>query len=487
MYACIRESRRGFFEGRAGRRIGHSLFATYPHPAICRWFYVSAVRPLVPAAANLCYVHCGFIAICHYGGVGHYHGRRNEAVRSNRCWEANRRTCGRGIIAKFHPSTFSGTWTSTNAVTTEETREVCLWLSWTGTRGLLLIRVLLRGFIQRVEELVALGYGYLQAVVRFLTRLAFSDESSTAPVRHGTPILSVTPYQPDDAPVPSVTSDQPDFSGVWAKIERAKEHLDTLRRETGLGIGYPIPDIYQVPMRLEYEPDTGYHVFRATATLPEDAIRRIGILVGDAVHNLRSALDHLFWQLALVHCDGEMPWDEREQTRIQFPISDTPKKLKNTGRSKYVASEHWTIIEGHQPYSDGFDEAHAFAHPLARLRQFSNTDKHRVITPVTVLTNRHTDLVEFFQGFGGELVDLHIPTRYGHDWLMEQDAEVVRVKVRPASLQLNLEVAGYVVPNPSVIDGFPEGFARIVPLDGVLYEMIHKVLEVVRDFHKLSY
>jgi hypothetical protein len=70
---------------------------------------------------------------------------------------------------------------------------------------------------------------------------------------------------------------------------------------------------------------------------------------------------------------------------------------------------------------------------------------------------------------------------------MEQDAEVVRVKVRPASLQLNLEVAGYVVPNPSVIDGFPEGFARIVPLDGVLYEMIHKVLEVVRDFQKLSY
>jgi hypothetical protein len=320
-----------------------------------------------------------------------------------------------------------------------------------------------------------------------LARFAFPDEPPSAPVDHGIPILTVVSHPPEPAPALPATSYQPDFSGVWAKIERAKEHLDTLRRETGLGIGYPIPDIYQVPMRLEYEPDTGYHVFRATATLPEDAIRRIGILVGDSVHNLRSALDHLFWQLALVYCDGEMPWSEREQRQIQFPITDTPKWFAGSRARKYVAPGHWAIIEGHQPYSDGFDEPHAFAHPLARLRQFSNTDKHRVITLVTVLTNRHTEPVEFFQGFGGEVVDLDIPFREGHDWLVQDDAEVVRVKVRPASLQLNMAVAGYVVPNPSVIDRFPEGPARIVPLDGILEEIMLEVRDVVRDFHQLSY
>jgi hypothetical protein len=31
MYACILEIGRGFFEGCAGKRIGHSLFATLPH------------------------------------------------------------------------------------------------------------------------------------------------------------------------------------------------------------------------------------------------------------------------------------------------------------------------------------------------------------------------------------------------------------------------------------------------------------------------
>jgi hypothetical protein len=59
---------------------------------------------------------------------------------------------------------------------------------------------------------------------------------------------------------------------------------------------------------------------------------------------------------------------------------------------------------------------------------------------------------------------------------------VVRVKVRPASLQLNMKVAGYVVPNPSIIDRFPEGPARIVPLEGIL-----EVLDVVHDFHQHSY
>jgi hypothetical protein len=126
-------------------------------------------------------------------------------------------------------------------------------------------------------------------------------------------------------------------------------------------------------------------------------------------------------------------------------------------------------------------------HPLARLRELSNHDKHRVITPVTVLSNRHTDLTEFFQGFGGEITDM-VPLGSGaYHSLLDQDTEVVRVKVRPANLPLSMEVAGYVVPNPSVIDRFPEGPARIVPLDGILEEIKHEVSDVVRDFHQLSY
>src|SRR5215210_1544964 len=34
-------------------------------------------------------------------------------------------------------------------------------------------------------------------------------------------------------------------------------------------------------------------------------LRRAGILVGDIAHNLRSALDHLIWQLSLIGTGGE--------------------------------------------------------------------------------------------------------------------------------------------------------------------------------------
>jgi hypothetical protein len=30
---------------------------------------------------------------------------------------------------------------------------------------------------------------------------------------------------------------QPDFSGVWAKIDRAKEHIEALDREVGTSFG----------------------------------------------------------------------------------------------------------------------------------------------------------------------------------------------------------------------------------------------------------
>ena len=324
-----------------------------------------------------------------------------------------------------------------------------------------------------------------------MARFAFPDEPPTAPVDHGIPILTVVSHPPEPAPAQPATSYQPDFSGVWAKIERAQEHLDALRRETGLGVVTPVPDAYRIPMRLEYEPNSGDHVFRATATLPEDAVRRVGILVGDIAHNLRSALDHLVWQLSLIGTGGREP---NNPNIIKFPIQDSPpakltdkRKFQETAALYKLRPEHRAIIYEHQPHRGHFDQAHIFLHPLTRLREFSNDDKHKVITPVTALSNRHTDLTEIFQGFGGEITDM-VPLRSGaYHSLMDQDTEVVRVKVRPASLQLNMAVAGYVVPNPRVIDPFPEGPACIVPLDGILEEIMLEVLDVVRDFHQLSY
>lgn len=89
----------------------------------------------------------------------------------------------------------------------------------------------------------------------------------------------------------------PDFSGVWSKVERAKRHIDDL--ETRI-IAYYALKPYLVA---EYDDlNLGHHIYQLAGVdpaMPED----IPLIIGDAVHNLRSALDHLAC-LMVVKPDG---------------------------------------------------------------------------------------------------------------------------------------------------------------------------------------
>jgi hypothetical protein len=98
------------------------------------------------------------------------------------------------------------------------------------------------------------------------------------------------------------------------KVERAGEHLAELHQEVErfLGSGafrseaIPRTKKYLVsksergrldPASAEEEDGTGLYMFRVhTAAEPPT---RIGLLIGDCLHNLRSGLDHLVWQLIL--------------------------------------------------------------------------------------------------------------------------------------------------------------------------------------------
>ena len=74
-------------------------------------------------------------------------------------------------------------------------------------------------------------------------------------------------------------------------------------------------------MSLEFDPETDEHVLRATATPSEAVIRHWGLITGNAVHNLRCAVDHLVWQLACYKTGGH------EARRVQFSIDDAPPAL----------------------------------------------------------------------------------------------------------------------------------------------------------------
>jgi hypothetical protein len=98
------------------------------------------------------------------------------------------------------------------------------------------------------------------------------------------------------------------------------------------------------------------------------------LILGDAVHGFRGALDHAAWQ-AVLHGKG-IPESEREQNRIQFPIYDRPEAFDNATLLSYVGDECRAVFREAQEYDRTED-----ARRLRILAALSNDDKHRLLIP----------------------------------------------------------------------------------------------------------
>ena len=104
--------------------------------------------------------------------------------------------------------------------------------------------------------------------------------------------------------------------GSWAKHEQAMEHYATLAVESEAYLRQ-----VQFSAEVVTTPEGGVEPqFYAEPQPPS----RLGTIVGDVVHNLRSALDVAAWQLAIDHDEAKARDD---QLRIQFPLTRNPAKL----------------------------------------------------------------------------------------------------------------------------------------------------------------
>jgi hypothetical protein len=161
------------------------------------------------------------------------------------------------------------------------------------------------------------------------------------------------------------------LGGVLAKFNRAKHQFDELRFEMDEFFNQdPKPHF----SRGYFDTNTWEWIERFQ--IREKPPLRFGVMLGDCVHNLRSALDHLICQVTML--DGGTLDD---CAKTQFPIASKSEAqfeaMANTqlaGLSKW----HRAMVKRAQPYRAG-DEA--WKHPLAVLADLSNTDKHRVLNP----------------------------------------------------------------------------------------------------------
>jgi hypothetical protein len=166
------------------------------------------------------------------------------------------------------------------------------------------------------------------------------------------------------------------LEGARVKLKRAQEHRAHLDSEVDafLNAGH-----HTIVKDSDSEPGALLVRVRIGAAPPSE---RWSVVLGDALHNYRSALDHAAWALTA-------PDTGIDLKRIEFPIflreadfrasSNNGMPLKRSGLYRISGMEPsvQTVIEGVQPYkSVGSPADHD---PLWLLQELSNFDKHRIL------------------------------------------------------------------------------------------------------------
>jgi hypothetical protein len=146
------------------------------------------------------------------------------------------------------------------------------------------------------------------------------------------------------------------------KIERAKEHLRDLEREVLASRGKT-----KHVLLTEDDPQTKQVV---RGHIEEVSVYPFSILAiaGDVIHALRSALDHLTYQLAVVG-GGKTP-----SRRVEFPIAKDRNtyEAEKARKIEGIRPDAVKAIDALQPYKGGNGT-------LWRIHELDNIDKHRFV------------------------------------------------------------------------------------------------------------
>lgn len=168
-----------------------------------------------------------------------------------------------------------------------------------------------------------------------------------------------------NCPVQDEENDLRNLVGVNAKIGRASESLRKLESDIRG---------FCEDHRLRFVRELQREIYVVDSSPPELLID-YSIRSGEIAYNLRSALDHLVWQLVLVN--GKTPGHRNE-----FPIFLEEAKYSKRGMSKLrgLSRCHRELITDLQPFqSRGGVGPH-----LWMLQSICNIDKHRYLNVVNV-------------------------------------------------------------------------------------------------------
>jgi hypothetical protein len=155
------------------------------------------------------------------------------------------------------------------------------------------------------------------------------------------------------------------FVGITAKIERAEEHINNFGTEW-IAFGRRA---YEIVPDQDLD-EAGRRVFRISVN--QEIPPRLSTIIGDAVQSMRSALDHLIFQLLAAK---GVPAGRHHY----FPIAESADKFEASyqGKVQGVGDEAERLISALKPYKGGTDG-------YWTLDELSKTDKHRLLLTTVI-------------------------------------------------------------------------------------------------------
>ncbi len=151
------------------------------------------------------------------------------------------------------------------------------------------------------------------------------------------------------------------LTGMWAKIERAKSRIAHLNDRLR---AFRKPGSYRVVVYSDLQTRQLFYQLVYVEPVPIEVL----LVVGDILQYLRTALDHLAYQMFLASPGVDRKWLDK----IYFPIAEECKPLL-FGKIEGMRPAFVEAVQKIEAYKGGN------GHQLWVLKKLNNIDKHRLL------------------------------------------------------------------------------------------------------------
>jgi hypothetical protein len=157
------------------------------------------------------------------------------------------------------------------------------------------------------------------------------------------------------------------FRSARLKIDRAKHHIHEL---AALVIRFKAEHPHEVAVETDSEPGYKIHKFRFAKPVPYGSF---SVVIGDAITNLRAALDHAIYACAIANGAAAESF-----AACNFPFSsDAAHFDSKVNGCKTVPEDIRTRLRTFRAYKGGHEA-------LWALNNMCNRDKHALVTPILI-------------------------------------------------------------------------------------------------------